>query len=70
MLVYVLEKVNEYNNSWDNSFLIVALIAILIGAVLTFRKTFKSEKRIKKERELTLHDEKILDDPESILKKK
>ena len=41
-MLYILEKASEYKNDWDYTFLVVALIAIGIGAVITITKTFKS----------------------------
>ena len=69
-MIYILEKASEYQNNWDYTFLIVALIAIFIETVLTVSKTFKSKDKIVKEQEKIMHDEKVLDDPSILLKKK
>ena len=69
-MIYFLEKASEYQNNWDYTFLIVALISIFIGTVLTISKTRKSKSMIIKEQEKIMHDEKVLDDPEILLKKK
>ena len=69
-MIYILEKASEYQNNWDYTFLIVALIAIFIGTVLTVSKTFKSKDKIVKEQEKIMHDEKVLDDQSILLKKK
>jgi len=68
-MLYILEKTSEYSDSWDYTFLIVAIIAIAIGTVMTIHKRSKYKNIVQNKEELS-HDRKILDDPESILKKK
>lgn len=69
-MLNILEKASEYNDTWNYTFLIVAIIAIIIGTILTVYKILKSDDISNKERIKLLHDEKVLDDPESLLKKK
>jgi len=66
----ILDKASDYSNNWNYTFLIVALIAILIGAIMTAIKVFKRRSRIEAESKKLLHNEKVLDDPESLLKRK
>ena len=35
----------EFNDSWNYTFVIVMTIAILIGTFITYRKTIKEEKK-------------------------
>lgn len=66
----ILDKASEYSNGWNYTFLVVALIAIFIGAIMTAIKVLKRRSRIEAESKKLLHNEKVLDDPESLLKRK
>ena len=57
----------ESFNIW---YLIVFIIAIIIATIITCIKTFGRDKKINKINEELKHDEKVLDDESSILKKK
>ena len=57
----------ESFNIW---YLIVFIIAIIIATIITCIKTFGRDKKIDKITEELRHDEKVLDDESSILKKK
>ena len=57
----------ESFNIW---YLVVFILAIIIATVITCIKTFGRDKKIDKINEEIKHDEKVLDDESSILKKK
>ena len=57
----------ESFNIW---YLIIFIIAIIFATVITCIKTFGRDKKIDKINEELKHDEKVLDDESSILKKK
>ena len=65
-----LEKTSQYNDAWNYSFLLVAIVAIIIGTILTVYKIIKSDDIQTMERQKILKDETVLDNPESLLKKK
>ena len=56
--------------SFNKVFLLIFIGAILIGAVITCIKIFGRDKRINKIQDKISHDENVLDDESSILKKK
>ena len=57
----------EIFNIW---YLVVFIIAIIIATVITCIKTFGRDKKIEKITDELRHDEKVLDDESSIIKKK
>ena len=57
----------ENFNIW---YLVVFIIAIIIATVITCIKIFGRDKKIEKITEELRHDEKVLDDESSIIKKK
>ncbi len=57
----------ENFNIW---YLVVFILAIIIATIITCIKTFGRDKKIDKINEEIKHDEKVLDDETSILKKK
>lgn len=57
----------ESFNIW---YLVIFFIAIIIATVITCIKTFGRDKKINKINEDLMHNEKVLDDESSILKKK
>ena len=57
----------ENFNIW---YLVVFILAIIIANIITCIKTFGRDKKIDKINEEIKHDEKVLDDETSILKKK
>ena len=56
--------------NFNNLFLIIFIGAIIIGALITCIKIFGRDKRINKIQEKMMHDENVLDDESSIIKKK
>ena len=56
--------------SFNKVFLIIFIGAILIGALITCIKIFGRDKRINKIQDKISHNENVLDDESSILKKK
>jgi len=56
--------------SFNKVFLIIFIGAILIGALITCIKIFGRDKRINKIQDKISHDENVLNDESSILKKK
>lgn len=69
-MLNILEKTSGFDDTWNYTFLIVAIVAIVIGTIITVYKILKSDDISNRERIKLLHDEKVLDDPESLLKKK
>ena len=57
----------ESFNIW---YLVIFIIAIIIATVITCIKTFGRDKKINKINDDLMHNEKVLDDESSILKKK
>ena len=45
--MFILE---EYQNTWNYTFIIVAIIAIMIGAVLKYRKAKKNRLKIRRDK--------------------
>ena len=57
----------ETFNIW---YLVIFIMAVLIATIITSVKTFGRDKKINKINEEIKHDEKVLDDESSILKKR
>lgn len=46
-MIYLLDKTNanDYSNVWNYTFIVVAIVAILIGAAFTYKKLKKASRR-------------------------
>ena len=70
-MLYFLEEAGNWSNNWNYTFLIVALIAIMIGTYLTISKIIKgNEDNSKNHIKSVYHDKNGIKDSETILKKK
>ncbi len=56
--------------NFNKLFLIIFISAVVIGAVITCIKIFGRDRKINKIQEKIMHDENVLDDESSIIKKK
>ena len=56
--------------TYNKTFLLIFIAAIIIGAIITCIKIFGRDRKINKIQDKMLHDEKILDDESQIIKKK
>ena len=64
-MLNILEQVGNWSDNWKYTFLIVALIAIMIGTFLTISKIIKSNNDSGKKRIKSMYNES-----ETVIKKK
>jgi hypothetical protein len=58
------------NEDFNKLFLLIFIGAVVISAIITCIKIFGKDKKVERDNEKLMHDENVLDDETTIIKKK